>query len=308
MATKAIGDVRPRDRESIASLRSLADRGNVPGELARTTLDQLTSDYVDDLKGAVSKPQAVEVMDLLGLAAGPGVIDVLLQYVGEHALDDDPMMRRAAAKAIENACSSASLELTSEEMLSLVEATEGPGREVDAEAGSFLSSALSRARLGDDVALCLLYEMADSQPKASPDELFGDEKKDLLEHLTLYAKERDKGEHGWRGQIAQLDLIAERLGCAAYLKLGSKETLKQQIRTREKYAYGNVIGGLAAVARVSSAQAPLGVLRDLRSKKTQITHVGTSPGEADLVTAHQTFKSAAKTLLIALDSSGPTSR
>jgi hypothetical protein len=301
VATTVIGEVKPRDAASVTELRNLAGKGNVPGDLAQATLDLLAADYALELSACQDKGRIVLLLDLLGLTGSPGTLPVLLRYVGEMALDDHETVRRAAANAVETVCSTPGLMLTTQELDELVEAAEGNGREVDAEASESLMRAVARARLGDDAALGLLFEKADYRPTSDPSVLFGDQKANLLEHLSLYEREVPRGEAGWPNRIVQLDLIAERLANTAYLAIGKSESLIDKIRNKAPGAYGQVIGAMKNLKGFGDAEPHLRVLHKLRSDKTQVPHVGVAPTDADVTTAEQVFRNAAGLILEKLD-------
>lgn len=302
-ATSVIGEVRPRDEMCVKELRALADKGSVPGDLAQATLNALATDYAAELENCQDRARVILLLSLLGLTGSPAALLVLLGYLGEQAVDDHEDVRRAAAKAVGMVCDTKGLKLSTEELDGLVEVAEGEGREVDAEASDHLTQALARARLGDDAALGLLFAKAGYQPRCDPSRMFGDERADLLDHLSLYEKEVPRGEAGWPNLIVQLDLIAERLANAAYLALGPSEVLKEKIRNRSTGAYGNVIGAMKSVKGLGDAEPSLQVLHKMRSERTQVPHAGVAPSREDVTTADQVFRDAAKRILMILDES-----
>lgn len=150
---------------------------------------------------------------------------------------------------------------------------DGAEPEVDAQARIELADALNLAVLGEDEALSDLYTIAGYEPKAKPDELFGHEKGPLVRQLQLFRQADARGAQGRGYAIAHLDLAAEALLRAAYLRYGDSEDIKSRIETEERkdVKYGALIESLSSVKQLKGVQGQLLALHELRGERTEVT-------------------------------------
>jgi hypothetical protein len=95
----------------------------------------------------------------------------------------------------------------------------------------------------------------------------------------------------------QLDLVAEHLTKAVYVRYGDRAALRATIENGERIDYGSLIDAVGKIQGLSTVADHLGVVHDLRCRRTEYTHPGARPTEADVTTATQTFTEAAKALL-----------
>jgi hypothetical protein len=291
-----IGRVKPEDPSLIRLLRSVAIDSD-EGSEARVALDQLGTTFVGQLSPDLPKQGRVEVLHLLAAAGTGSAIEPLLAHVGREALDDDPEVRRVAAAGLKEV---AGLQVLGPQALAqLVSVID---EERDQAARDDLQAAVSRATLGEDAALEVLYELMDFSPRRDPRALFGPEKERIVRHLQLLQTERARGEQGRPMVIMQLDIIAERILRAAYLRYGGSEPLKAEIRKSQKTPdHGELVQALASVRKLASIQGQLKTLHSLRSDKTEVAHIGEPPKAEDEATALTCFKASCKVMVGALD-------
>jgi hypothetical protein len=305
VGAEIIADIKPRDIELCRELRDITGSGSA-AKRAQDAREALAASYAEALSESPAKEERMLLLELLGGAAVKASVDPLLAHVGGDALDDDPVVRRQAAKALEE--TSTFVTLSEAQLAALVQAVEGDDAEADEDAREALQAALARALLGEDAALQHLYDLIGFKPKAEPDRLFGDEKPTIIRHLGLYATAKERGEKGYPEQISQLDIVAERVLRAAYLRLGDSEPIKTQIRAGGTAPdHGALIQATSSIQKLHGARNNLGVLHQLRSEKTEITHPGAPPDESDVRRAESSFQDASKILVGALDEalSGP---
>lgn len=299
---RVIGAVKPRDPELIRRLHELLRGGGVPGANARDVLDALANELLEELEVTGSKDEILELVPLLGAIGRPQVVAPLLAYIGPDAVYDDRDIRRAAARALVQACE-VGVEVEPEEQAAMTGLLDGDQQEPDPEAREALSAALSRVTLGEDDALSILYSFLPYKVKVEPDRLFGVEKQRIVRHLTLYQRAKEQGERGWGLAITQLDIVAEGLVRAAYLESGNSEAIKEEIQSNPKRPdYGSLIGALSNVRELQAIRGEADVLHKLRSEKTEVPHAGETPESEDVIAAERGFKQVAKTTVGILQS------
>lgn len=292
---RVIGAVKPRDPELIRRLHDLLRGGGVPGANARDVLDALANELLEELEVTGTKDEILELVPLLGAIARPQVVAPLLSYIGPDAVYDDRDIRRAAARALLQACE-VGVEVEPEEQAAMIGLLDGDQQEPDPVAREALSAALARVTLGEDDALSILYGFLPYKVKVDPDRLFGVEKQRIVRHLTLYQRAKEQGERGWGLVITQLDIVAEGLVRAAYLECGNSEAIKEEIRSDPKRPdYGSLIGALSSVRDLQAIRGEADVLHKLRSEKTEVPHAGERPESEDVIAAERGFKQVAKT-------------
>jgi hypothetical protein len=185
----------------------------------------------------------------------------------------------------------------------LVELLDGDAQEVDPEARRSLAEAVNAVVLGPDEALARLYELAGYTPKRVPDELLGAEKDPLVRQVQLFVQAEVRGAVGRGYAIAHLDLAAEALVRAAYLRYGESEPIKARIMNGERkdVAYVELLQALASVKELKGIQGQLLTLHDLRGERTEVTHAGVQASEDEFTTARTAFKRAVDRCLHLLD-------
>jgi hypothetical protein len=167
--------------------------------------------------------------------------------------------------------------------------------------------------MGEDAAVLLLYELAGlgaAEVTATPDELFGEQKPRLLLALKRLVVQRELGEAGWSGYVEQMDLVAEALVRAAYLRFGESEALKSEIRKNStKPDYGVLVKALAKAKGFDAPSAHLQSLHDMRSNRTAAHHPNGGPLDDDAVRgAVNALETAARDIIIRLQNDGPLLR
>lgn len=294
-AVDAIATVKPRDPKLIEHLHNAVAAGGEPAKAARVALDGFAETFLADLYAATAKEEVREIAPLLGAVGRPSTFAALFAYLGEDAVYDDALLRRAAADAVRHA-SPFVTPVSEAGQAQLVALLEGPEQEVDPAAREALSSALARIQLGDDEALTLLHDLIGFAPRLRPDELYGGEKVALVRHLGLYARAKEQGEVGWGLAITQLDNVAERLVRAAYLVCdASSAAIKEKIeRDPRDPDYGNLISALSSVGELQGIQGEASVLHNLRCAKTEVPHPGAQPTGDDMTAARRSFAELAK--------------
>lgn len=300
VAVEAIGRIRPHSLAAVDRLRSLAARTDASARAAMEVLEELAGLYVSEVSEHPPQKKRVDLLGLLGRTAHVSAIDVLLSHLGQEAIDDHAEVRVAAATAIEEL--SSAVEFPLEQQRAVGALLDEEGGEDNGAAREALSSALTRLTLGPDQALEILYRLVDFHPKGDPDALFGPEKTRLIRHLQLYAKEEGRGEVARPQRLMQLDLIAQQLLRAAYLRVGTSERLKEKIRSGGKDPQmGELLPALESVAELQGSRADLTVVHKLRSEKTEYTHPGEEPTSEDETTALNCFQSGAKRVVGVLE-------
>jgi len=127
-----------------------------------------------------------------------------------------------------------------------------------------------KAELGDDAAIAILYRHVGLDLDPGTDEMSGQVKPHLLVSLKKMAAQQSRGAAGWAGYLEQMDLVAESLAQATYLRSASSQPLVNQIKEDApgKPHYGNIVGALTNVAAAKAAQPHLAVLHELRCNRT----------------------------------------
>lgn len=187
--------VQPRDDHTLLRLREKWIQGGKIGDDARTALDAVATGVIETL-GALTGParrsEGPDLLRILGLTAAEDSFESLISHVGADAIDDDLGLRRAAAAAVRTFVDATRLD---PERLAALGA--GAASEPDAEASDHLREALAAARMGEDAAILLLYELAGlaaADVTATPNELFGEQKPRLLLALKRLVVQRELGE------------------------------------------------------------------------------------------------------------------
>lgn len=295
-----LGAVRPRDVDVVRRLSQAAVQAEGEDEAAVTALRAIQDDFLERLAAEPDTIERVDLLDLLGAVGTPGVVDPLLDHLGEEAVDDDVTVRRAAAKSL--GAVSAIVEFTAQQQQRLVLLTDGRTREVDDEARDFLNDAVARVTLGENAALQILFDMIGYRPKTDPELLFGAHLNKLVRHLRLYSVDIERGSASRGLQIVRLDQIAEQLLRSAYLIAGDSDSIKSDIRTTATQPdYGGLIQACAGSSDLRRTQAALGVLHDLRSHHSEVPHPGEEPTEENMTSARDCFGRAAAALVGVLD-------
>ena len=192
--------VQPRDDHTLLRLREKWIQGGKIGEDARTALDAVASGIVETLApltGPARRSEGPDLLRILGITAATDSFEALISHVGADAIDDDLGLRRAAASALRTFVDATRLD---PDHLAALGA--GVASEPDAEASEHLREALAAARMGEDAAVLLLYELAGlaaADVKVTPDELFGEQKPRLLVALKrlLVQRELRRGRVAW---------------------------------------------------------------------------------------------------------------
>lgn len=300
-AVEAIAKITPCDVEMVRKIRGLGDRQDISGDAARLAIQRLATEFVDALQAATAMAERAEYLTLIGATGNPTSMGTLVAFVGAEAQYDDPDLRRAAAAAISELASNAVGDVSVEDHEKLLILTDGPAPEPESSARTDLLAAVARISLGEDDALTILYEFIGFTPQRSADVMFGDERGSLVRHLGLYFRESVRGEPGWPGVLEQLDLVAERLARAAYLRFGKSDSIKDQIQSASKGPdLGSLIGSLANSSELHGARAPLEVLHKYRCERTDYAHDGKAPDDDVMASARQMFVEGATVLVEAL--------
>jgi hypothetical protein len=238
------------------------------------------------------------------VAAAEDSFESLISHVGADAIDEDLGLRRAAASALRTYVDATRLD---PERLAALGA--GAASEPDAEASEHLREALAAAEMGEDAAILLLYELAGlaaADVTATPDELFGEQKPRLLLALKRLLVQRELGEAGWPGYVEQMDLVAEALVRAAYLRFGESEPLKAEIRRNTtKPEYGVLVKSFGKAKGFDAPSVHLQALHDMRSNRTAAHHPNGGPLDEDAVRgAVNALETAAREIIIRLQNNG----
>ena len=243
------------------------------------------------------REQCPPMLHVLGITAAPETFDTLLSYVGDDAVDDNVTLRRAAAAAVR-----AFVDVTRLRDDQLTALGQRLSTETDPSAADDLRSALAAADLGDDAAVLSLYSLADLSPDqvaATPDELFGSEKARLLTALKKMRVQQALGEPGWDGFVEQMDLVGEALVRTAYLRYGTSDGLKKEIRSgaHNKPEYGNLVKAIAQASGFTPVSAHLQTVHDIRSTRTAAHHPsGGGIDDAAVTQAESALRTAARVI------------
>jgi hypothetical protein len=292
-ALDAIAEARPRDRELVVSLRDLAGSGPIAAA-ARRALDALVSDYIATLDELPTDPVRKETLALLGAAARPQAIDLLLDHLGLSQIHDGTDVHQAAAAALADL--SHHQPFAPEQIDRLGALIDDDGAEVDPQARVGLEEAFANASIGDK-AFVVLKDLL-GFTFGDPDALFlPAQRAKLGRALSLYKNDRSRGEPGWPGVIQQLDIAAEQIVRAAYLVHGDSEPMKAMIRDEEhnKPDLGSLIQSLGG--KLKNAKPYLELLHEARSTKTEYPHPGTKPTAEDVDQAERNFREGVKVLI-----------
>lgn len=292
----AIAAVAPRDIDLVRTLASLAARPGAARSDAEATLDEMVASYVAALDGSTSKAERADLLRLIGAAARGASIAPLLAHVGRETLDDASEVRTAAAEGLAEAAQRHDA-FTSAQVERLGKMLDD-GEEADPDVVSQLDLAMRRVTLGEDKAVEELFRMTNIPlPKKSPSELFGAEKSLLVRHVGLMTTERARGRAGYPQYLEQLDLVALALVRAAYARVGTSIPIKNEIAKGDPKMpdYGALLGALGGA--LDKARAPLQVVHQLRSEKTEYTHPGQAPTDDDATNATENFVTGARICL-----------
>ncbi len=296
-AFAAVTALRPRGLDLLRELRDLSGKDGNVARQAGKTLNVLCEHFVEVLSGNISEQERIQLLAVLGSAARPSVVDVLLSHLGDADSD---------ALAVHQAASEALLEvvpfvdLSSAQMERISGLLDGDEQEADSMVRERLSQALHRASLGSDVALDLLYDEVGYRPTALPEALFGPERAILIRQIALFKRERDRGAVGWANALVHLDNVGERLVRAAYVRYGDSEHLKQRIeKSHRDPDYGALLK--ACGGEIIQVGEALSVLHRIRGDETEVPHPGRPTTEESWNTAIGVFKKGARTCLALLD-------
>lgn len=303
--------VQPRDDHTLLRVREKWIQGGKIGDDARTALDAVATGVIGTLgtlTGPARRSEGPNLLRLLGVTAAEDSFESLISHVGADAIDDDLGFRRAAASAIRTF-----VDATRLDPVRLAALGAGAASEPDAEATYHLRDALAAARMGEDAAILLLYELAGlaaAGVTATPDELFGAQKPRLLLALKRLVVQRELGQAGWPGYVEQMDLVAEALVRAAYLRFGDSESLKTEIRKNStKPDYGVLVKSLGKAKGFDGPSVHLQSLHDMRSNRTAAHHPNGGPLDEDAVRgAVNALETAARDIIIRLQNDGPLLR
>jgi hypothetical protein len=292
----AIAAVAPRDLDLVRELVSLAAARGAARAAADETLDRMVASYVTALDTAATKSDRATLLRLIGAAARSASIAPLLAHVGRDTEDDATEVRMAAAEGLAEAAQQhhAFGAAQVERLGQIFE----DGEEADPEVAAQLDLALRRMTLGEDQAVEKLFQMTNIPlAKRSPSELFGAEKTLLVRHVGLMAAEQARGKAAYPQYIEQLDLVALALVRAAYARVGTSIPLKNEIAKGDPKSpdYGPLLGALGGA--LDKARAPLQVVHQLRSEKTEYTHPGQAPTDDDATNATENFINGARICL-----------
>lgn len=308
---KVAKTVQPRDDHTLLRLREKWIQGGKIGDDARTALDAVATGVVETLgtlTGPARRSEGPDLLRILGVAAAEDSFESLISHVGADAIDDDLGLRRAAASALRTFVDATSLD---PERLAALGA--GATSEPDAEASDHLREALAAASMGEDAAILLLYALAGlaaADVTSTPDELFGEQKPRLLLALKRLVVQRELGEAGWPGYVEQMDLVAEALVRAAYLRFGDSASLKTEIRKNStKPDYGVLVKSLGKAKGFDAPSVHLQSLHDMRSNRTAAHHPNGGPLDDDAIHgAVNALETAARDIIIRLQNDGPLLR
>jgi hypothetical protein len=299
--------VQPRDDPTLLRLREKWIQGGKIGDDARTALDAVAAGVVKTLgplTGPDRRREGPDLLRILGVTAAEDSFESLISHVGADAIDDDLGLRRAASSAIR-----AFVDATRLDPERIAALGAGAVSEPDTEASDQLREALAAARMGEDAAILLLYELAGltvADVTASPDDLFGEQKPRLLVALKRLVVQEGLGEAGWSGFVEQLDLVAEALVRAAYLRFGDSESLRTEIRKNStKPDYGVLVKSLGKARGFDAPSAHLQSLHDMRSNRTAAHHPNGGPLDDDAVRgAVNALETAAREIIVRLQNDG----
>ncbi len=293
-AVEVIERVRPRDPELIGRLHDVASAPGVAGKAARSALDALGREFLDEFAATSDKAELAGLMPLLGAVGRQSVLGPLFGYLGGGAVYDDRALHQQAAAAVRSAADRIE-DVGTDEQEMLVALIDGEEQEADPEARSALSEALARLQLGEDASLKVLYDEIKITPNTSPDRLYGEEKGALVRQLALLHRACQRGQDGWGAELAHRDNVAERLVRAAYLVSdGTSANIAEQIRNDTRVDYGSLITALASTTQLNGIQASCRVLHDARSEHSEIPHAGHKPDEQTMTAARQAYLKVAK--------------
>jgi hypothetical protein len=297
-AFEAAGRIKPRQIEFLARLRGIAATDGSAARPAAASLESMAAGYVAELgERGLPVSRRCETLALLGAAARPASIDTILAHLGDADIDD-PIVHAAAAAALSEAAPYVKFEASQLERLGAL--LDGEVQESEPKVRADLSAAHDHATLGQDAALALLFDTVKFRPKASPDDLFGAEKSTLIRQVGLYKAQLDRGLAGRRYALTHLDLVAERIARAAYGRLGSSESIRRMIdETQNEPDLGSLIQSLDG--QLAKAKAPLGVLHQARSEKTEVPHAGTALTDEEWTAALEGFRNGANVCIKAID-------
>lgn len=303
--------VQPRDDQTLLRLREKWIQGGKIGDDARTALDAVATGVAETLSpltGPARRSEGPDLIRILGVTASEESFESLISHVGADAIDDDLGLRRAAASALRTFVDATPLQPDR-----LVALGVGAASEPDTDAGDHLREALAAARMGEDAAILLLYEIAGlsaADLTATPDELFGEQKPRLLLALKRLVVQRELGEAGWSGYVEQMDLVAEALVRAAYLRFGDSESLKTEIRKNNtKPDYGVLVKSLGKAKGFDAPSVHLQSLHDMRSNRTAAHHPNGGPLDENAVHgAANALETAAREIIMRLQNDGPLLR
>jgi hypothetical protein len=303
--------VQPRDDHTLLRLREKWIQGGKIGDDARTALDAVATGVVETLSpltGPARRSEGPDLIRILGLTAAEDSFESLISHVGADAIDDDLGLRRAAASALRTYVDATPLDPERLAALGV-----GAASEPDTEANDHLREALAAAQMGEDAAILLLYEFVGfsaADVTATPDELFGEQKARLLLALKRLVVQRELGEAGWSGFVEQMDLVAEALVRAAYLRFGDSEPLKAEIRKNStKPDYGVLVKSLGKAKGFDAPSAHLQSLHDMRSNRTAAHHPNGGPLDEKAVhAAVNALETAAREIIVRLQNDGPLLR
>ncbi|MGD0880499.1 MAG: hypothetical protein ABSB09_02875 [Acidimicrobiales bacterium] len=303
--------VQPRDDPTLLRLREKWIQGGKIGDDARAALDAVAAGVVQTLgplTGPARRSEGPDLLRILGVTAAEDSFECLINHVGADAIDDDLGLRRAASSALRAFVDATRLD---PERISALGA--GAASEPDAEASDQLREALAAARMGEDAAILMLYDLAGlttTDVTATPDDLFGEQKPRLLVALKRLVVQRGLGEVGWPGYVEQMDLVAEALVRTAYLRFGDSESLRAEIRKNStKPDYGVLVKSLAKAKGFDASSAHLQSLHDMRSNRTAAHHPNGGPLDDDAVSgAVNALETAAREIIVRLQNDGPLLR
>ncbi|MHB1785187.1 MAG: hypothetical protein ACYCS7_03425 [Acidimicrobiales bacterium] len=303
--------VQPRDDQTLLRLREKWIQGGKIGDDARTALDAVATGIVETfgpLTGPARRKEGPDLLRILGVTAAEDSFESLISHVGADAIDDDLGLRRAAASALRTFVDATRLD---PQRLAALGA--GAASEPDAEASDHLRETLAAACMGEDAAILLLYELAGlaaADVTATPDELFGEQKPRLLVALKRLVVQRELGEPGWPGYVEQMDLVAEALVRAAYLRFGDSESLRTEIRKNSiKPDFGVLVKSLGKAKGFDGPSVHLQSLHDMRSNRTAAHHPNGGPLDEDAVRgAVNALETAAREIILRLQNDGPLLR
>jgi hypothetical protein len=296
-AFSAVTDLRPRDLGLVREIRDLAGTDGNVARLATRTLDALCDYFIGILSGDIAEQERIQLLGVLGAAARPGVVDILLNHLGD-AESDALTVHVAASTALLEAVPF--VNASSAQMERLAQLIDGDRQESDPAARELLKNALHKASLGPDEALDLLYEEVGYRPTALPSELFGPEHTTVVRQFALYKLERDRGPAGWATALTHLDNVAERLMRATYLRFGTHDKVKQRIlESPREPDYGNLL--TACEGSLLKPRESFLVLHRLRGEETEVPHPGTPTTQATWDMANGLFQKGALTCLAMLN-------